>query len=602
MQFKNTAGCCLFAILLIAAKSACAADLPSPSELQKLGLEKRWTSQAVLDLRRDSIAHVTNDENNVYVQSSAGVLTVFDAENGRKLWSAQVGRTDEPSMAATTNKDMVLVVVGPTMYGYNKFTGAEVLQHRLPKQPSASPVMSEAAIFVPISGGAIYSYSLGVLKHKYRYGTLPDTAPRSFLWRFIGGEEVITQPVLGKLAMAFATDAGNLHSIDITGSNPGRTRFQMQLTEPASAPLSIAANETSSSVVMLSGDNQVFSLDLVTGAAEWVYPVGRNMEQAPIVIGNDVFVVTTEGTLTRISRDKTLPMGHGRPVQIPLYAAPLYIGTALQAVEVDAELQQKLRLLSAKVVEVLDVTPGSPAEAAGIRVGDKLAKIDGLSATSVDEARDLIAELPPRLERPIQLIRDGELVKVNIRIPIQKWDVKGVSGLTAVGRFNVYGVDQTNRLVAFDLRTSRMTGRVPITGFNFPYSNHVTDQIYLVASNGEIACLREIGPTIRVPELGPTTRTGKIVSVNVKLGDGTETSGTQLCEIELPDGTIQPVVANVKGVIRGMYVAVGQTVYLNDRIALIGDDKFASYYRNPDQRPMDIELSDEFPADPNDVQ
>ena len=602
MQFKNTAGCCLFAILLLPSGSACAADLPSAGELQKLGLEKRWESQAVLDLRRDSIAHVTNDENNVYVQSSAGVLTVFDAENGRKLWSAQVGRTDEASMAVTSNKDMVLVVVGPTMYGFNKFTGDAQLQHRLPRQPSASPVMNEAVLFVPISGGAIYAYSLGVLKYKYRYGTLPDTSPRSFLWRFIGGEEVITQPVLGKLAMAFATGAGNLQSIDITGSQPGKTRFQMQLTEPASAPLSIADNESSSSVVMLSGDNQVFSLDLVTGAAEWVYPVGRNMKQAPIIINNDVFVVTTEGTLTRISRDRTIPMGHGRPLEIPKYVSPLYIGTALQAAEVDADMQAELRLPSTNVVEVLDVSPNSPAEMAGIRAGDRIVRVDGLSATSVDEARDLLAELPPRLERPIELVRDGKLVKIKIRIPVDKWDVRGISRLTAVGRFNVYGVDQANRLVAFDLETAKMVGRVAISGFNFPHQNHITDQLYLVASNGEIACLREIGPTIRVPDLGPTTRTAKVISVNVKVGDGSETAGTQLCELELPDGTIQPVSANVKGVVRSLYVTVGQTVYLGNPIALIGDDKFATYYRNPDQRPVDIELSDEFPADPNGVQ
>lgn len=602
MHFKNTAGCRFLAILLIAIQPTFASDLPSAEELQQLGLEKRWRSQAVLDINRDAVSHVGNDENNFYVHSTGGVLTAFDAENGRKLWNAQVGRTDEPSMTMTSNKDIVLVLVGPMIYGFNKFTGNALLEHRLPKQPTAAPTMGERDLFVPMVGGAIYAYDLNVLKYKYRYGTLPDNAPRSFKWRFICNEEIITQPVLGSDFLAFATEAGNLISIEVSGLTPGRTKFQMVLPKPATAPLALAENETSSSIIMLTGDDQVFSVDLAQGDAEWVYPVGREMRAPVIIVNDDVYVVSEEGTLTRITRDDSNPLQHGRPVEIPSYVAPMKIGTALKDVELDADLQNRLKLPTNSAVEVLEVTPESPAAAAGIESGDLLVRVDDFSVTSVEEATNLINELPVRIERSIEVVRNGSIKKLKIRIPVERWDVRGVSGLVAVGRSNVYGTDQTNRLIAFDKRTAEIIGRVGISGFNFPFQNQITDQLYLVSSTGEVACLREIGPTVRLPDLGPISRSATVTSMDLKAGDGTETTGTVICEVELPDGTTKTVTTNTQGVVKQVYVQVGDVLNSGDPIVLIADDKFATYYRNPSQRPVDVEIADPFAVDSDDLQ
>ena len=177
-----------------------------------------------------------------------------------------------------------------------------------------------------------------------------------------------------------------------------------------------------------------------------------------------------------------------------------------------------------------------------------------------------------------------------------------MSGLIAAGRFNIYGTDQTNRLVAFDNRTAKIVGRLPISGFDFPFQNQITDQLYLVSSTGEVACLREIGPTVRVPELGPISRSATVISVNVEPGNGTETTGTVVCELELPDGTAITVSTNTQGVVKQVYAEVGDVLNFGDPIALIADDKFATYYINPAQRPVDVEIADPFANDPDDQQ
>ena len=588
-RYSAFAVICL-SLFLPTADSVCfAADTPSVAQLQAMGLELRWNSRAVMDVGREVVAFVTNDESNIYVQSSGGVLSVFNAENGRKLWAAQIGRQDEPASAATSNRDIFVVVVGPVIYGFNKFSGIPLFEQRLPAPPSSSPVMNESALFVPVSGGAIYAYSLGVLEYQYRYGTLPDTAPRPFLWRFITNEEIIHPPALGKMALAFATEAGNLHSVAIRGTTPGRSEFQMLLNQPSSAPLAIADNDTSSSIIMLTEDNMVFSVDLLKGSTEWSYPIGRPMRETPIVVGNDAYVVTTEGTLTRLTRDRFSP-NWGRPVEIPLFQAPSLIGIGLEDIEIDPQVKEQLKLVGNSGVLVKQVENNSPARACGISVGDVIVRIDGITVTSIQEVKNSLAELPRRVERPLEVIRDGEIKRLNLIIPVQQWDVSGIEGITAIGRFSVFGIDKAGRLVGFDRVSAEITGRMSVTGFNHPHHNYVTDQIYLVSSDGDIVCLREIGPTIKMPELSSESKYAKVVSVDVKPGHSVDAAGTVVCEVELPDGTIEPITATGQGTIREVYVKEGQTIAVGDSIVLVSDDQFANYYRSPEQRPIDVDL------------
>ncbi|MGB4740487.1 MAG: PQQ-binding-like beta-propeller repeat protein, partial [Fuerstiella sp.] len=507
-RFSAIAIICLTFMLPAAHSVSSAADVPTAADLQPLGLELRWNSQAVLDVGRDVVAFVTNDENNLYVQSSGGILTVFNAENGRKLWSAQIGRLNEPASSAISNKNLFVVVVGPVIYGFNKFTGVPVFEQRLPKPPSASPVINESTLFVPVLGGAIYAYSLGVLEYSYRYGKLPDTEARPFLWRYIGKEEIIRPPALGEKALAFATEAGNLISIATRGTTPGRTEFQMQLSYPASAALAIADNKSSSSILMLTEDNLAFSVDLLKGSTEWVYPMGRPMRETPIVIGDDVYVVTTEGSLTRLNRNNFSP-NWGRPVEIPLFKAPTLIGVGVEDVEIDAQVKDDLELISSSGILVKEVEAKSPGSRCGLMPGDIIVSLDDITVATVNELKASLLELARRVERPVRVIRDGKIVTLKLVIPVQQWDVQGIDGVAAIGRFSVFGIDGARRLVAFDKSTAAITGRTSVADYGFLHHNYLTDQVFLVSSSGEIVCLREIGPTFRMPEVSSASKHAK---------------------------------------------------------------------------------------------
>ena len=670
--------------------SAQDAEFPTDEDLATLGLEKRWSNQAVLDVNRDVIVQVSNDENLIYVVSSGGVLTTFDAENGKKLWAAQTGVADEPSTPAVSNKDMVLIISGPVVHAFQKFTGEKLIEYRIKGSPTAPPVMGDGVFYVAIGNGALYAYSTSVLEHEYRYGELPDTVAIPHLWRYICGEEIRFPPLLGDEAVAVVTEVGNLHSINTTGLHKGRTRFQIVLNRAASGPPGIAANQTSSSIITVTGDNQVYSFDLLRGVMEWTYPMGRSMIKMPLIVGDQAYVASTDGSLTQFNRN-TSSLNYGRPTEIPQYRAPNLIGAGIEDVQIDQSIQDALG--GKPGVRIANVVPGGPADLAGLRSGDILRSVETVNIPSTDIAKEVMQTLPLRVARSIQVIRvdtgmnlhnviltdpdgknaapavvigkvqrdtvafaagiqegdllleaggeavtnvddanrliaaaapgsvsvkvrrDGEELtadlslnatdingairnhELKLRIPVQKWDVGGMQSVCAVGRFSVYGIDQARRLVAFDRRDSTVRGRAPVLGYKVHLNNYKTDQIYLISESGEVVCLREIGPTVRMPDLSSLSQKAKITKISVKVDDPVDVAGTVLCEVELADGTTEQISAAIKGVIRRIYVTEGQEVSVGDPLFHIFDDQFATYHQKPQDQPVDAELQDDNAVD-----
>jgi outer membrane protein assembly factor BamB len=295
----------LFAVTMLVVNSAmqCCAVEPN-QQFGGLGLEVKWQGQAVLNTSRDSVRHVVNDEDVIFVQSTAGVVTAFNAEDGRKRWAIQVGRNDEPAMAATTNHNLVLVIAGPVAYAMNKFTGDEVFKFRLPGQPAADPAMDENIFCVPMSEGAVHAFSIETLTHLERYGTLPPAVAKPFLWQFISNEICSHAPVINEDSVVFTTLSNNLHSVDLRG----RSLYQVTMREPATAPMTAVSDELTDSVIVATGDNRLRSVVTTKPLVDWMFPLGRTIREQPVVIGDQVFAVTDGGGLMCISRSSGRPM------------------------------------------------------------------------------------------------------------------------------------------------------------------------------------------------------------------------------------------------------------------------------------------------------
>jgi S1-C subfamily serine protease len=84
--------------------------------------------------------------------------------------------------------------------------------------------------------------------------------------------------------------------------------------------------------------------------------------------------------------------------------------------EIDANLARSLGLPPAQAVRVTGVDPLTPAEQAGIRVGDIVLAVGGTPVASIQQFRGRLATRRPGEEVPLTLWRDGARSQMSLRI------------------------------------------------------------------------------------------------------------------------------------------------------------------------------------------
>ncbi len=275
-------------------------------------LKVLWEAQAIINTARDKVSHIALDEEVVFLQSSAGIVTAINAESGRQFWSAQVGQNDEVAMKATTDSQMVAIVVGPVIHAFDKFSGQKLFSFRLPNLASASPLITRRevttgsrvdvtrSIFVPLGDQSIVAYDAKTLQYIGSHGALKPGVSRALDWRFAGGEMIRFAPVAGEERLAFATEVGNIHVVDMTGSDKGKSRFQFLMNSRSTAPLVVATRDDNEYLLAACDNNRLFCIALKTdGSMLWTVPMGSAVTQPITVVGNDVFVVSSDTEIAK---------------------------------------------------------------------------------------------------------------------------------------------------------------------------------------------------------------------------------------------------------------------------------------------------------------
>jgi serine protease Do len=111
-----------------------------------------------------------------------------------------------------------------------------------------------------------------------------------------------------------------------------------------------------------------------------------------------------------------IPSGMAKNViaQIREYGKPRrgWLGVRIQTV--NEELAEGLRLPQAKGALVANVTPGGPAEKAGIKQGDVILKFDGKEVDAMRTLPRMVAETPIKKQVDVVVIRQGKEMTVQV--------------------------------------------------------------------------------------------------------------------------------------------------------------------------------------------
>ena len=288
-------GLCFTVSAATAYAQGVSSGLPSQRVLARFGLERAWWSHATMNPARESVRHISLDEEHLYMQSSGGVVTAFDNETGKRLWAVQLGRRDLPGYAAVSNGDQVLVVAGIQMFALDKFTGEIQWEIKLPKQPSTSPAIDNQRVYVGMLDGSIFAFDIRKINELYEENLLPQWSAESISWRFKSAKEVAAPPVTTGLVVSFASYDRSLYAVSSTNR---KLRWQFETDHPVSAPL----GRTKDSIFLAAEDLYVYCLDIENGQIRWDFLTSFPVRETPRIIDEQVFLIPDRGGMFCLSK------------------------------------------------------------------------------------------------------------------------------------------------------------------------------------------------------------------------------------------------------------------------------------------------------------
>ncbi len=273
-----------------------ASPLPPSRILIHFGLEQGWWGQAVLNSTRDKIRHIAIDERSVIVVSTSGIVTSFDAENGRKMWVTRVGRRDHISFMPVMNKKQVLIASGMKLFSLDRLEGGVTWEIDLPKMPSTAPAADDERVYIGTLDGSVYAFDLKKIEELYQERLLPEYSLSTRAWRYKAGKKITSPPVVTPLSVNFASLDHSLYSV---GPRTRNLRFQFETDGPISAPLV----KQGPYIYVASEDFNFYCLNANNGKVQWSFLSGLPIRKSPYVIDNRIYILPDAGGIVALKAD-----------------------------------------------------------------------------------------------------------------------------------------------------------------------------------------------------------------------------------------------------------------------------------------------------------
>ncbi len=512
--------------------------------LDRLNLRAEWNAFIPVSGKRDGLVQIQPvDDQQVFVQTKAGLLVAVDARTGRQQWSHKFATSYGGSYPVAVNAKFCFAVSVGKLFCFDRYSGALMLEQDLretfphrEETPVSGPVADNRNVFIQMASGYLINYRLPPQLQGQAAAKGADPKARA------GGQKNVVEQV--------AKDYG-------TRSNPpqsasGDSDYRVRTVEPDRAagtgrdqatpsisalysvvpPYQLNRNHPVPSLVAIpvsvsppyklvadhmrynqptpsvSSQSALYRLEEDSSLRavgdkfkrEWRYATPQRSTAQPVMVDNaaDPFSsrvwVSTEGT-TVVALNKALG---GEEVIGTFAGSPLHPLVGPFAFTPDQLLG--FIPLDSGVVLAIDLTAGvrSPDRKAvpvvyhwKAPVGGQMsnAPVAGGDAVYVSGARNGCAKLD---------VKTGEL----------QWrtDPK-VDQVLAVNRDHMYARDGRGRLAVYaangrpDPRSQfvRPSATLDLPEFTVGVSNDKTDRILLGGDNGLVVCLRDAAAAYAKP-------------------------------------------------------------------------------------------------------
>ncbi len=255
--------------------------LPSRRALARVNLDIQWNGVVPLN-GAEKVTEMSIDAGMLFIQTNFANFYAFDAESGRYLWAAHLGRAATNAEPASVNSFGVYVTNSNKLIALDRKTGRQMWIVELPHVPSSATVADDERVMVGTEDGKMETL---------------DAKTGAVKWNIAANARIDSRPLLAGKLVTFGSEDSKVYASKI---DVAKLIWRFGAGGPVIAPLASHGIRT---LLIASMDKSVYAVDLYTGESKWNFATGAPIRTEPLVVDNDVYIVNVDGMLSEINAE-----------------------------------------------------------------------------------------------------------------------------------------------------------------------------------------------------------------------------------------------------------------------------------------------------------
>jgi outer membrane protein assembly factor BamB len=280
--------------------------LPSRTALDRVGLERHWAAVVPVSGPAERLLLISlattkldaeKDRTWIFAQTSHSRLHAYDGETGRYLWGVRLGHPGLTALPVSVNADSAFVTSNQTLFCLNRETGD--IRWTAPLQTfAASPTAAdEEHAVVGLTNGMLSGFSVRDHRDDPAESNNRRVSPGTNLFNWKSDGLVTGRPILADRVVALGSADKRVYVAQL---NPPKLVYRFRTGGPITASMGALGERT---LLVPCEDNNLYAIDLYSGELKWTFSSGYPIDQQPLISGNAIYVINSEGRLSSIHQD-----------------------------------------------------------------------------------------------------------------------------------------------------------------------------------------------------------------------------------------------------------------------------------------------------------